>query len=516
MMRARPRNVARALRPLAMLPIALVVISIVPISIHTTSGPRGSVSSHTKPHEAPQEPLIVHSATRNVTRPRPRAASPARAGEKNASSESRCTVRAGTAPNAADREEGLSKLRDGRAAILYLHVFKSGGTSVCSAFADSNWRTPPTSIQPDGSGNCNLPPGFTNGTSDDARDEPASWLRKVTPTWQFVGLEFEGLPSVPSSIPSPRCAVWAVQLRDPRNRMLSHFYVAQAHFRCFRLRECAKKKWEGFGQAKHGWARRQDSWSDANNRPLMSLDGGADFGETNVEKFVTWYGSKGGKELLGPRHPLVPLMSGDFMARHLCGFDACAAGDCDDSCLDVAKERLETLFALILITETLDAWGWRALQGTVGLKIPRVFPHRAGRADPSETPGCSALGCRADHMMDPLSEVGELMLRLFDLDLRLYAFAVDLAAQRYKEFGARPRVVSSAMKCEGQVVKDLRAKSRGQFTVSAFGAAASRCGLNEREADMLLANLLKRQLIADVASNRFSKEKRYLLLEKRT
>jgi hypothetical protein len=77
--------------------------------------------------------------------------------------------------------------------------------------------------------------------------------------------------------------------------------------------------------------------------------------------------SKGGKSKLGPRHPLAPLVSGDFAARHLCGFDACAAGECGDACIDVAQRRLRDWFSIILTTEGLDLWALPAAPHTHSL-----------------------------------------------------------------------------------------------------------------------------------------------------
>ena len=501
------RRMLRTNRVVMCIAAALIALSFLPMTVRT--------NTNSPPLELTPPAVsfrVVNVSTSFVTSLVNTTASPF-VGAALSESPSECSVLVVSAEDEESRDEGLARVvRERKAAVLYIHIFKSGGTSVCSVFSDAKWSTPPTQIQSDGGGNCNLPPGFITSAASDKHKPTESWLPTVNARWRFAGIEFEGLPRVPSSIPSPRCAMWVIQLRDPRNRMLSHFYVAQNHFECL-LYRCPATQGEGFGQAKHLWSRHQDNWRHTNLSSVMSLDGGARFGKTTFAQFVSWL-SKGGRKLLGPRHPLAPLASGDFTARHLCGFDACAPGACDDACLEVAKERLDHLFAIILITETLDAWGWRALQQLVGLKVPRVYPHRAGRADPSITPGCSANGCSTVGLMDPLSTIGGQLLDLLDLDMQLYGFAVDLAAKRHGQFGARPRDVSNTTKCEAQVMRDLRAKPRDIFSVSAFDASALRCGLSKAEGKELLLSLIKRHFISGVPKNRFSKSKKNVELYK--
>ena len=51
----------------------------------------------------------------------------------------------------AARAEGLALARRGAASVLYLHIFKAGGTSVCAAAVAAGFVTPP------GDENCNVP-----------------------------------------------------------------------------------------------------------------------------------------------------------------------------------------------------------------------------------------------------------------------------------------------------------------------------------------------------------------------
>ena len=123
----------------------------------------------------------------------------------------------------AARAEGLALARRGAASVLYLHIFKAGGTSVCAAAVAAGFVTPP------GDENCNVPAAL--GLLRDGAATPpalAARVRARAPPWGFVGIEHVGLPAgARAAWASPRCAVWATQLRDPRDRMLSHFYHAQ-------------------------------------------------------------------------------------------------------------------------------------------------------------------------------------------------------------------------------------------------------------------------------------------------
>lgn len=418
--------------------------------------------------------------------------------------------------------EGLERLRNGSATVLYLHVFKSGGTSLCSAAAAAKWRTPPVDAQPNSGlfqGNCNVPPGYTLGLNSGqqlASSSSLSWLGDVNAQrWRFVGLEFDGLPTNDFLLPSPRCAVWIIQLRDPRDRMLSHFYIAQAQFRCLRdpgVGVCAGRHNPSGGESRHLWARQLDSWDGPNYRALESMHDGKGFGDRafHFSAFLQFL-SKGGKSKLGPRHPLAPLVSGDFAARHLCGFDACAAGECGDACIDVAQRRLRDWFSIILTTEGLDLWGWPVLQELLGLNAPSHEMKHVNSAVGSR-PGCNWRGCKARELVNPSSALGEFLDDLLDLDLQLYAFATNLAAERHHKFGARPLTSTTNAKCEAQVVKELSKRPRGWFTASQFSETALKCGLDQpAQSESLFRHLEKRKLIGEVAKG-LSRQKMFRVL----
>ena len=246
------------------------------------------------------------------------------------------------------RAEGLARARAGAAAVLHVHVLKAGGAAACAAAIAAG-----VSVPPDGGESCGAPEGFgalSGGGAappPPANATPPDLLARVAATpWRFVGLDRVGLPPREAALASPRCAVWAVTLRDPRDRLLSHFYDLQAQYRCLvsAAPSCAD------ASAALAWARIQPAWGrDARRgaafRPLqrMRLDGKAgrfaSFASIGFADFIRWL-SAGGRKRLGEAHPISPVVSGDLAARHLCGFAACAPGACAGACLDTAKARL--------------------------------------------------------------------------------------------------------------------------------------------------------------------------------
>ena len=200
---------------------------------------------------------------------------------------------------ASARAEGLARVRAGAAPVIYMHIFKSGGTSVCEAAKAANVSVPPVGHF---IGNCNAPPMVVDDDGDLERSlsssssssfsssAPRGLLRAANAArWGFVAIEQVALPpadesgffeaSLPRSadrgaarrssegaLASPRCAVWAVQLRDPRDRMLSHFFEAQAHYQCLAARKprCA-------GQGAHAWSKLQAPWDAAALAPLAKM-----------------------------------------------------------------------------------------------------------------------------------------------------------------------------------------------------------------------------------------------------
>ena len=66
---------------------------------------------------------------------------------------------------------------------------------------------------------CNMPSGFFR----DIATQQAEVLR--TEALQFAGNEFDGLLANGQMLLSPACAVWAISMRDPNKRFLSHFDV---------------------------------------------------------------------------------------------------------------------------------------------------------------------------------------------------------------------------------------------------------------------------------------------------
>ena len=414
-------------------------------------------------------------------------------------------IRGGTEAAAAAAEEeeiweakralGARRFRAGAALAVYVHIFKSGGTSVCAhvrRYANRWTRAPPEPApgdveaweardrrrrhrvkrtDPRPQGNCNAPPGFLPARGGMMHADVAEALG-----WQFVGVEFDGLPASDSDLVSPECALWSIQLRDPRDRFMSHFHHAQDHFRCLlkNVGRCA-------GPA-HRWNTLTQGWGTAaqdnpNFKPLLYIGRGRrgpeSFGSGSFSTFVRWLTSGGGRQELASPHPLAPMVSGDFAARHLCGFDACAPGECGDGCLDVAKRRLRHLFAAVLTTEGLSDWGFDAFHAAHGWPPVHNASAAAAAADNSSpepsaaaaaaaaaatstkhhaagvyagrvnskghhnrnirNEGCGAKGggCSAKRALDEGTYAS--LSRLLRVDMELYEYAKALAAERRKQ-----------------------------------------------------------------------------------
>ena len=382
---------------------------------------------------------------------------------------------------ASARGRGVSRYKAGTAVAVYMHIFKSGGTSVCSHVRRMNHtRAPPEPgpgdlegwerrdrrrrhrvklTDPRPNGNCNAPLGFLPARGP-MRIDAAETLG-----WQFVAVEFDSLPALESDLLSPECAVWSIQLRDPRNRLMSHFYHAQDHFQCL-----IKNTGRCAGPA-HRWMAMQEGWGppDRQNpkfRPLVAMDrrGRESFASASFRAFARWVVG-GGQRLLGPAHPLAPLISGDFAARHLCGFDACAPGECGDECLEVAKARLRNMFSVVLITEGLRDWGYSALHEVLGW--PPLY--QPNSSTPSQDPafknvyhgrthseghynrntrneGCSSKGkgCSARDVLD--EGTYQALSRLLRVDVELYEYAKALAAERHGHGAANGKNGSNTTK----------------------------------------------------------------------
>jgi hypothetical protein len=94
----------------------------------------------------------------------------------------------------------------------FRHIYKSGGTSFCATARGANKRVPPGL-------NCNLARGFSKRS--------ASEQLEVLKRYEVAANEYDGLPKSDTLLMPRSHAAYVVFLRDPLDRLLSHFAAAQ-------------------------------------------------------------------------------------------------------------------------------------------------------------------------------------------------------------------------------------------------------------------------------------------------
>ena len=361
---------------------------------------------------------------------------------------------------AALRNRGLAALRAGkRVPVVYVHVFKAGGTAVCDAAkAAIGGRTPRTSAESgvcaNCHGNCNMPAGFFG---DNNATEQARVLHERS--YEFVGNEFDGVPADGARVLSPACAVWAISLRDPLARFLSHLdTLVKAYERVYGGFNAARgrnsKGSSEVGRDQHVWriGRASDRvFTDDDlavlkhvrvNRTLegeqvLSID------RVTPSEFVRFLRHDAGARDAARRAPtLRSLVGGDFFVRHLAGgFVGSMVNATPEALLASAKARLARLFAIVIITDDLkpllvDADDpWRVLRVPLGWNEERLrrAPVQANAAASRRSSSNDGAEEKTSHI--PIGLLADLRA-INAPDVELFAFARELAANRTRTFDA--------------------------------------------------------------------------------
>ena len=363
------------------------------------------------------------------------------------------------------RRRGLAALRAGkRVPVVYLHVFKAGGTAVCDVAKAVGQRTPRASsaagVCARCNANCNMPARFFRGPN---ATEQARALRQKG--YEFVGNEFDGLAADPSKLLSPACAVWAVSLRDPVERFLSHFAALQrAYARVYgKFNAALGRDKVGQGGAAQGldmhvWRAALRSERDQSDRAFADADLAAlhrvrvraragvasratarelPLDQVTASEFAHFVSRDADGAAAARRAPaLRHWVGGDFFVRHLAGgFGDARDEDTADALLARAKARLATLFSVVIITDDLGSGEgdgargddpWQVLRAPLGwdrhATVLERTPTRANAAP-------RAASSRSKEMLANLAAINAP-------DLELFAFARELAANRTREFAA--------------------------------------------------------------------------------
>jgi len=277
----------------------------------------------------PPRRLVANAAPRNATAAL--GASPAAAAALGASPAAAARTAAGDSPAArALRAAGVARHREGKVPLLYVHVYKSGGSTFCSTARASGKAAPAAHGNV---ANCNLMRGL-NSLQPDAQ------LRAFAP-YDVVCNEYDGLPVADAALHSAADVVWATTLRDPVERLVSHFANAKAFAR------------RGAGAFA--------------GRPVLRPSGKR-FEQLTLADFARWLEA-------GAAQLDLPWTRGDFALRYFAGFDACAPGRCNASHVAIAKRRLAERFAVVLDLGALDA-GYAAMHRDLGW--PQRGPTRSG------------------------------------------------------------------------------------------------------------------------------------------
>ena len=347
------------------------------------------------------------------------------------------------------RRRGLEALKIGEPVpILYVHVFKAGGTSICDVAKAVGRRVPEKGFD-DGrhrvwgrDPNCNMPKGFFR----DRATQQATVLRLKG--LQFVANELDGLAANGQMLLSPACAVWAISMRDPSKRFLSHFHALQrayvsiygAHHREIANRMNSAK---GLEQDLHIWrvaSERDRVFTPADLNVLdairvPSTEPGAPskilpIHRVSAEEFVHFMRHEPKAAARAKSAPaLRGWVTGDFFVRHLAGGFVDATDAPPEKLLARARERLKALFSVIIITDDLvsrEDDPWRALRAPLGwdahaavLNKTRVHANAAGGASAAK----------------PSNRVLADLRFINTMDHELFDFARELVANRTRTGG---------------------------------------------------------------------------------
>jgi hypothetical protein len=221
--------------------------------------------------------------------------------------------------------------------IYFLHIYKSGGTTFCSTARGARKHIPPGL-------NCNL----KRGLSKLPPREQLSQLKK----YEVAANEYDGLPSTDSLLVSPSLVTYVVILRDPLDRLLSHFAAAQVFSRgnqgafknLGRLRIPAH---ETTTTATIPASSARETTTHHRERLCV-------FHECSFADFLHWVDGRRSNPGLAPPSLNLPWVRGDFMVRYFAGFAACDFGECTNAHLRTATARLERLFKVVIILEDLS------------------------------------------------------------------------------------------------------------------------------------------------------------------
>ena len=216
--------------------------------------------------------------------------------------------------------------RDER-AIYFLHIYKSGGTSFCSTARGAKKRVPPGA-------NCNLDRGMSDLP-------PRVQLERVR-RYEVAANEYDGLPTLESLLVPPSEVAYVVMVRDPMDRLLSHFAAAQVFSR-----------------------NNQGAFRDAGLLHVPSSKH-CTFHDCSFVSFLHWLGARRANPALPPAKLSLPWTRGDFLLRYFVGFDACALGSCSAAHVAIAKERMRRLFTVVLVLEEVDSRGWASMRAAFG------------------------------------------------------------------------------------------------------------------------------------------------------
>ena len=268
----------------------------------------------------------------------PAEAAAARAARAAASTEEDLALR--------NRTLGVSRVQSGGgvASILYLHIYKSGGTTFCATARAARQRVPPDHGNV---GNCNL---MRNLNSLSPEQQLARFKG-----YQVVANEYDGLPTPDAGLVPTHSAVYVTTLRDPFDRFLSHFRAAQVFSSS---NQGAFKNLGALQIPGGGGGGGGDGGSGGGGGGGSESGGGSGgggrckFHDCGFRQFLAWLDQP--ETLRRPTNLNLPYTKGDFIIRYFVGFDACKPGECDGSHLARAKERLERLFTVIMFVENYE------------------------------------------------------------------------------------------------------------------------------------------------------------------
>ena len=292
--------------------------------------------------------------------------------------------------------------------IYFLHIYKSGGTSFCSTAREAGKRVPPGL-------NCNL----ARGVSGLSSGEQTKLLRR----YEVAANEYDGLPSDSSRLVPVSAVAYVVILRDPPDRLFSHYAAAQV----FSRKNQGAFRDLGLLQVPVGTTDSREVPGGRSTKQCL-------FHDCTFADFLRWLHGRRRNPGLAPARLRLPWARGDFAVRYFVGFDACDYGSCGSEDLELAKRRLRDLFAVVLILEDLQAdsneLGWGAMRRAFGWPS-REAVRRAGTHRGSDAQSAVAGDSTA---------AAQLTEAVGRLDIELYSFARDLAHRRAKEAaGALPQ-----------------------------------------------------------------------------